>query len=65
MVDPPRNQTAKAHEFLRDTLNFRYVECVYCKTRSLFTCIKCGSCYSCHYKSETTQGVPKYVVLGD
>jgi hypothetical protein len=55
----------QVHEFLRDTLNFRYIECVYCKTRSQFTCSKCGSCYSCHRKNDSPLSIPKYFILGD
>ena len=40
------------HDFLRDTLVSAYKECIYCKSRTQFTCIKCGYCYSCHWKKE-------------
>jgi len=40
------------HDFLRDTLVSTYKECIYCKSRTQFTCIKCGYCYSCHWKKE-------------
>ena len=40
------------HDFLRDTLVSTYKECIYCKSRTQFTCVKCGYCYSCHWKKE-------------
>ena len=40
------------HDFLRDTLVSSYKECISCKSRTQFTCFKCGYCYSCHWKKE-------------
>ena len=40
------------HDFLRDTLVTTYKECIYCKSRTQYTCVKCGYCYSCHWKKE-------------
>lgn len=40
------------HEYLRDTLSVRYQECTSCRNRTKLTCIKCGFCYSCHWKKE-------------
>jgi hypothetical protein len=40
------------HEYLRDTLVYRYRECKSCTNRSGFTCIKCGFCWSCHWKMD-------------
>jgi hypothetical protein len=40
------------HEYLRDTLIPIYKECVSCNSRTRFTCVKCGYCYSCHWKME-------------
>ena len=40
------------HDFLRDTLVSTYKECIFCKSRTQFTCITCGYCYSCHWKKE-------------
>jgi hypothetical protein len=40
------------HEYIRDTMSFRYQDCVFCGNRTEFTCIKCGYCYSCHWKKE-------------
>jgi hypothetical protein len=46
------NISSTAHEYLRDTLSFRYQECKSCRNRTELTCIKCGFCYSCHWKKE-------------
>lgn len=40
------------HEYLRDLVLFRYTICKICATRTQFTCVKCGVCYSCHWKDE-------------
>jgi hypothetical protein len=40
------------HEYMRDTLTFRYQKCILCQNRTNLTCIKCGYCYSCHRKEE-------------
>jgi hypothetical protein len=40
------------HDYLRDTLLPIYKECISCKSRTQFTCIKCRYCYSCHWKKE-------------
>ena len=40
------------HDYLRDTPVSTYKECIFCKSRTQFTCIKCGYCYSCHWKKE-------------
>ena len=44
--------TLNIHEYLRDTLSFRYQECKSCRNRTELTCIKCGFCYSSHWKKE-------------
>jgi hypothetical protein len=44
--------TRTPHEYIRDTLTFSYHECVSCRNRTNLTCIKCGYCYSCHWKKE-------------
>jgi hypothetical protein len=43
------------HEYIRDTMSFRYQDCVLCGNRTEFTCIKCGYCYSCHWKKEQVE----------
>jgi hypothetical protein len=40
------------HDYLRDTRESRYNECKSCRNRTQFTCIRCGFCYSCHWKKE-------------
>jgi len=40
------------HEYIRDSFSFRYQDCISCGHRTEFTCIKCGYCYSCHWKKE-------------
>ena len=40
------------HDYLRDTLVSTYKECISCNIRTQFTCVKCGYCYSCHWKKE-------------
>ena len=40
------------HEYIGDSLRFRYKNCVCCGNRTEYTCIKCGYCYSCHWKRE-------------
>ncbi|HKI07477.1 MAG TPA: hypothetical protein VKA09_03700 [Nitrososphaeraceae archaeon] len=43
------------HEYIIDTMSFRYQDCVFCGNRTEFTCIKCGYCYSCHWKKEQVE----------
>ena len=45
------------HEYSRDTMSFRYQDCVFCGNRTEFTCIKCGYCYSCHWKKEQVEQI--------
>jgi hypothetical protein len=45
------------HEYIRDTMSFRYQNCISCATRIEFTCIKCGYCYSCHWKKEQVKEI--------
>jgi hypothetical protein len=51
------------HEYLRDSLSFRYLVCVSCGNRTEFTCIKCRYCYSCHWMREQTEGTSLNVKL--
>ncbi len=46
------------HEYLRDTLIYRYTECD--TNRTEFTCIKCGFCWSCHWKKEQAEKIESY-----
>ena len=45
------------HEYIRDTMSFRYQDCVFCGNRTEFTCIKCVYCYSCHWKKEQAEEI--------
>ena len=45
------------HEYLRDSFSFRYRDCISCGNRTEFTCIKCGYCYSCHWKKEQIEAI--------
>jgi hypothetical protein len=45
------------HEYIRDTLYFRYQDCISCGNRTEFTCIKCRYCYSCHWKREQVEEI--------
>jgi hypothetical protein len=48
----------QAHEYIRDTLSsFGHKNCISCATRTEFTCIKCGYCYSCHWKKEQIEEI--------
>src|SRR5919199_5861697 len=40
------------HGYLRDSLVSAYKECIPCNIRAQYTCVKCGYCYSCHWKKE-------------
>ena len=54
----PREELKKLlarHEYIRDTLYFRYQDCISCRNRTEFTCVKCGYCYSCHWKKEQVE----------
>ena len=42
----------EAHEYIRDSLDPKYRECNSCANRTEFTCVKCGFCWSCHWKME-------------
>lgn len=56
----PREEEEKLlspHEYIRDTLSFRYQNCISCGTRTEFTCIKCGYCYSCHWRKEQIEEI--------
>jgi hypothetical protein len=40
------------HYYLRETLVLSYNECKSCGNRTQFACVRCGYCYSCHWKEE-------------
>jgi hypothetical protein len=50
-------QNNSEHDYLRDTLASTYRKCISCKIRTQFTCVKCGYCYSCHWKKEELEKV--------
>jgi hypothetical protein len=45
------------HEHTGEVLSLRYQDCVSCHRRTKFTCVKCGYCYSCHWKREQAEQV--------
>jgi hypothetical protein len=45
-----------AHEYIRNIVPFRYQECSSCGNRTDLACIRCGYCYSCHWKKEKEDG---------
>jgi hypothetical protein len=45
------------HEYTGEVLSLRYQDCTSCHRRTEFTCIKCGYCYSCHWKREQIEQV--------
>src|SRR5919201_7101799 len=49
------------HEYLRDTVSIKYQECKSCKNRTQLVCIKCGYCYSCHWKEEEKEKEKKKI----
>lgn len=49
--------TKTPHEYIREILPFRYQECISCGNRTDLTCIRCGYCYSCHWKKEQVEAI--------
>lgn len=48
-----KNKAAyERHEYLRDPISWKYQNCKSCSLRTLFACITCGFCWSCHWKVE-------------
>jgi len=47
--------TRAPHEYIRDSISFRFRDCKVCGARTELTCIKCGFCYSCHWKKEEAE----------
>jgi hypothetical protein len=45
------------HEYTGEAFSLRYQDCVSCGHRTEFTCIKCGYCYSCHWKREQVEKI--------
>lgn len=51
----------RMHEFLRETNDWKYQVCDSCSTRSLFVCIICSFCWSCHWKIEQLAKIPYHM----
>ena len=45
------------HEYTGEALSLRYQDCISCHRRTEFTCIKCGYCYSCHWRKEQIERI--------
>jgi hypothetical protein len=45
------------HEYTGEAISLRYQNCISCGHRTEFTCIKCGYCYSCHWKREQVEKI--------
>jgi hypothetical protein len=45
------------HEYTGEAFSLRYQDCISCGHRTEFTCIKCGYCYSCHWKREQVEKI--------
>jgi hypothetical protein len=48
------------HEYIRETTTWKYDVCKCCDYRTPFTCVRCGYCWSCHWKKERLE---KYELL--
>jgi hypothetical protein len=40
------------HEYIRESSTWKYDVCNSCDYRTPFTCVRCGYCWSCHWKKE-------------
>ena len=45
----------RPHEYTGEAISLRYQNCISCGHRTEFTCVKCGYCYSCHWKREQVE----------
>jgi hypothetical protein len=45
------------HEYTGESISLRYQNCISCHRRTEFTCVKCGYCYSCHWKREQVEKI--------
>jgi hypothetical protein len=52
-----QQRRATPHEYTGEALSLRYQDCISCHRRTEFTCVKCGYCYSCHWKREQIEGI--------
>jgi hypothetical protein len=46
-----------SHEYTGESISLRYQDCISCHHRTEFTCVKCGYCYSCHWKREQVEEI--------
>ena len=53
----------KIHEYLRDTGEWKYQSCKSCMGRTLFACIVCRFCWSCHWKVEQLAKIPDHLLI--
>ena len=53
------------HEYIGELISLRYQNCISCGHRTEFTCVKCGYCYSCHWKREQFEEIEKRDNLKD
>lgn len=52
----------RKHEYLRDTGEWKYQSCKSCMARTLFACLICGFCWSCHWKVEQLAKIPDHLL---
>jgi hypothetical protein len=52
-----RQRLLTPHEYTGESLSLRYQDCISCHRRTEFTCVKCGYCYSCHWKREQVEEI--------
>jgi hypothetical protein len=45
------------HEYTGESISLRYQDRISCHRRTEFICVKCGYCYSCHWKRERVEGI--------
>jgi hypothetical protein len=45
------------HEYTGEAPSLRYQDCISCHRGTEFTCVKCGYCYSCHWKREQIEEI--------
>jgi hypothetical protein len=46
-----------SHEYIKDSYSYGYTNCPSCGNRTEYTCLKCGYCYSCHWKREQLEEI--------
>ena len=55
--EPRIEELLRPHEYIRDSSSFKHKDCISCRNRTEYICIKCGYCYSCHWKSEQLEEI--------